>query len=73
MYKLKLVYDPEPRTQTLKESITYCAVVHLLVQHGIDCCQTSAAELAFETEGERFIAVISLSSSTSFTPVYVDD
>lgn len=73
MYTLKLIYTPEPRTQTLKESITFCAVVELLTQHGIDCCQTSASELVFESERDRFIAAIALSASPSFCVVYAED
>lgn len=73
MYKLKLVYEPEPRTQTLKESITYCAVVELLLSHGIDACQSSASELLFETERDRLVASLALSNSTSFRVVYAED
>ena len=72
MYGLKLVYHPEPYTQTLKESITYCAVIELLVDHGIDCVQTSASELVFESERDRFFASLALSDSTSFIVVYCD-
>lgn len=72
MYTVKLVYDPEPRTQTLKESITYCAVINLLLYHGIDCCQTSASQLVFESERDRFIAALVLSDSTSFRVQYCD-
>jgi ribosomal protein L44E len=68
MYTLKLVYDPEPRTQTLKESITYCATVELYTQHKIECYQTSASELVFESDRLRLLALLYLSSSRSFTP-----
>lgn len=73
MYALKLIYHPEPRTQTLKESITYCAVIELLVHHRIDCVQTSASELVFECERDRFIASLVLSTSKSFCVVYCED
>jgi hypothetical protein len=72
VYKLKLIYTPEPRTQTLKESITFCAVIELLTQHRIDCCQSSASELLFDTDRDRLIAILALSNSSSFTPVCVD-
>jgi hypothetical protein len=72
MYKLKLIYSPEPRTQTLKESVTYCASIDLYVQHGIDAAQCSASELLFDTERDRMFALLALSSSTSFTPVCVE-
>jgi len=71
LYKLKLIYDPEPRTQTLKESVTYCATIDLYTQHGIDACQCSASELLFDTERDRVLALLVLSSSRSFTPVAV--
>lgn len=71
MYKLKLIYDPEPRTQTLKESVTYCATIDLYTDHGIDCCQCSASELLFDTDRDRMFALLVLSASRSFTPVAV--
>lgn len=71
MYAIKLVYDPEPRTQTLKESITYCASIDLLLRHRIDSCQSSASVLLFDSERDRLIALIALSESRSFTPVCV--
>lgn len=72
MYKLKLIYDPEPRTQTLKETVTYCASITLLTDHGIDSAQFSATELIFDSERDRFFAMLYLSASASFRPVYVD-
>lgn len=68
MYRLKLVYDPEPKTQTLKETVTYCASLELYTQHQIECYQTSASELVFESDQERTLALLYLSSSSSFTP-----
>jgi hypothetical protein len=72
VYGIKLVYHPEPYTHALKESITYCAVIELLVDHGIDCVQTSASELVFESERDRFFASLALSNSASFCVVYSD-
>lgn len=69
MYTLKLIYDPEPRTQTLKESVTYCATIDLWVDHGIESFQTSASEIVFERERDRTLACLYLSASRSFTPV----
>ena len=68
MYKIKLVYDPEPKTQTLKESVTYCASMNLYQQHHIECYQTSASELAFEKDTDRTLALVYLTQSQSFTP-----
>ena len=71
MYEVKLVYDPEPYSTTLKESITYCATVELFLK-GIDTCQMSASRIAFDTDRDRVLGLIYLSESTSFTPVCVD-
>lgn len=68
MYTIKLIYNQEPRTQTLKESVTYCASLELYTQYGIECYQTSASELLFECERTRLLAYFYLSASSSFTP-----
>ena len=68
MYRLKLVYDPEPKTQTLKETVTYCASLELFTQHQIECYQTSASELVFEKDQNRTLALLYPSSRSSFTP-----
>jgi hypothetical protein len=72
VYKLKLIYDPEPRTQTLKETVTYCASIELYTDHGIDSAQCSATELLFESDRDRMFALLYLSASKSFTPVCVE-
>ena len=71
MYEVKLVYDPRPQTQTLVESITYCATVELFLR-GIYTSQASATRILFETERDRMLGLLILSGSTSFTPVCVD-
>lgn len=71
MYEVKLVYDPEPYSTTLKESITYCATIELFLK-GIHTSQTSASRIAFETDQDRLLGLIYLSGSTSFTPVCID-
>lgn len=71
-YKLKLVYDPEPKTQTLKETVTYCASIELYTNYSIESYQTSASELAFERDSDRVLALLYLSASTSFTPIVID-
>ena len=71
MYEIKLVYTPEPRTQILKESITYCATIDLFVHHGIDCFQTSATRIAFESDRDRVLGILLLSDSSSFEVVCV--
>jgi len=71
MYEVKLVYDPEPQTLTLKESITYCATVELFLR-GIYTAQSSATRILFETERDRTLGLLILSGSTSFTPVCVN-
>ena len=70
MFEVKLVYNPEPYSLTLKESITYCATVELFLR-GIHCAQCSASRLAFDTDRDRMLALLILSDSTSFTPVAV--
>ena len=72
MYKLKLIYDPEPRTQTLKETVTFCAANDLYIECGIDAAQCSASELLFDSDRDRVFALLYLSSSGSFTPVCVE-
>lgn len=72
MYKLKLVYSPEPRTQTLKETITYCACMDLYTHLNIESYQTSATVLEFESHNHRLLATVWLSSSSSFTVQWLD-
>ena len=67
MYTLKLVYDPEPVSQTLKESITFCASIELYTQLGIDAYQNSASTLVFERDAHRTIAGLYLSNSSRYT------
>ena len=66
------MYSPAPRTQTLKESITYCASVELQTQYLIECYQLSASVLAFERDCDRVLALVYLSDSTSFTAICID-
>ena len=70
MYEVKLIFDPEPYTLTLKESVTYCATVELFLR-GIHTCQSSATRIIFESERDRMLGLIYLSESTSFTPVCI--
>lgn len=72
MYTIKLIYDPEPRTQTLKETVTYCATLELYTRFNIDAFQTSATRIAFENDRDRMLGLIYLSESTSFRVVCVD-
>ncbi len=72
VYALKLVYTPEPKTQTLKESITFLASEYL-VGLGVYSVQTSASVLMFESDKDRLLALIALSGSPSYTVVCVDD
>jgi len=72
MYKIKLIYDPEPRTQTLKESVTYCATIDLFCDYGIESFQTSASEIVFESSKDQLWALLILSDSKSFKPIVID-
>ena len=71
MYEIKLVYHNEPRTLTLKESVTYCATIELFLR-GIHTAQMSATRIAFETDRDRLLGLILLSESQDFTPVCID-
>lgn len=71
MYTVKLIYDPEPYTTTLKESITYCATIELFLK-GIHTVQASATRIVFESDRDRMLGLIYLSESTSFTAVCID-
>lgn len=71
MYQVKLVYRNEPRTQTLKESVTYCATVELFLR-GLHTVQLSATRIAFETDRDRMLGLILLSESQDFTAVCID-
>jgi hypothetical protein len=71
MYVVKLIYDPQPFTITLVESITYCATVELFLR-GIHTVQMSATRIAFENERDLLLGLLILSESKSFTPVCVD-
>ena len=70
MYEVKLIYRNEPRTLTLKESVTYCATVELFL-HGIHTAQMSATRIAFESDRDRMLGLLYLSGSKDFTPVCV--
>jgi hypothetical protein len=72
MYAVKLIYDPEPKTITLVESITYVATVELFLR-GIHTVQTSATRIAFESDRDRVLGLIYLSESKSFRAVCVED
>ena len=65
MYVVKLVYDPEPYSVQLKESITYSVSVQLFLR-GIHCAQTSASRLAFDTDQDRVRAVLILGASSRY-------
>ena len=72
VFALKLVYTPEPKTQTLKESITFLASEYL-AGLGVYCVQTSASVLMFESDRDRCLAAIALSGSSSYRVVYTED
>lgn len=71
MYQIRLVYDPEPRTVTLVESITYVATVELFLR-GIHTVQLSATRIGFETDRDRLLGLLLLSESKSFKCVCID-
>ena len=71
MYEVKLIYRNEPRTQTLKESVTYCATIELFLR-GIHTVQLSATRIAFESDQDRTLGLIYLSESQDFWAVCID-
>ena len=73
MHTVKLIYNPEPRTQTLKETVTFCASLELYTQHGIESYQNSASTLMFTSSRDATLALIYLSNSGSFTPKYISN
>ena len=69
-YKLKLVYPQHKQfraSQSYKESITCATSLELLTAYGIHTTQPSASVLVFESERERTLAVLALSSAKEFT------
>lgn len=70
MHIVKLIYDPEPKTITLIESITYVATVELFLR-GIHTVQLSATRIAFESERDLVLGLLILSESKSFRAVAV--
>lgn len=70
MYEVRLIYTPEPKSITLKESITYCATIELFLR-GIHTHQMSATRIAFETDRDRVLGLVYLSESTSFRAVCI--
>jgi len=70
-FKLKLKYKPNS-SQQYKESITYCVLLDLLLEHNMRCTQSSASMLVFESDRDRTLASIVLSSAKEYTVVCVD-
>lgn len=69
-YSIKLVYPTHRQftpSQQYKESITYCALLDLLLEHNINATQSSASILTFESERDRTLAVLVLSGRSEYT------
>lgn len=71
MYSVKLVFDPPVPTQSLKESLVFCASVELYLR-GIPSTQTSASVLCFSSNRDLTLALLLLSASSRFTAVVVE-
>lgn len=71
MYSIRLEYSRSKDTQ-FKDSITYCALIDLLVTHDIHCTQSSDSILTFESDRDRTLAVLILSDRSEYTPVCLD-
>ena len=74
-YSIKLVYPSFKQhtpSQQYKESITYCALIDLLIEHNIHATQSSASILTFESDRDRMLAVLVLSRNSGYTVQYID-
>lgn len=63
-YSIKLVYPTH--SEVYKDSITYCALLDLLLEHHIHATQSSASILTFESERDRTLALLILSARTEY-------
>lgn len=70
-YGVKLIYDPQPKTQLQKESITFFAVTEL-ESYGVRGLQISASVIELESEQDQILALIILGSSSSFRVTVID-
>mgnify|MGYP007011818944 CR=1 FL=1 len=71
MNTVKLVYDPVPRTQSQKESITFLAILEL-ERAGIYAHQLSASVIQFDSARDLTIALLLLAASDSFRACVLD-
>lgn len=71
MYSLRLNYSSNSSEQ-YKDSITYCAVLDLYLNHGIDAAQSSASIITLETAQARTLALLALSGFKEYTVTVLD-
>lgn len=71
-YSIKLVYPLQPSSQFYKESITYCALIDLLLAHNIHATQSSASIITLESDRDRTLAVLALSGRSEYTVQCLD-
>ena len=71
MYSLRLNYSPASSEQ-YKDSITYCAVLDLYLNHGIDAAQSSASIITLESARDRTLALLALSGFKEYTVSVLD-
>jgi len=74
-YSIKLVYPTYKQhtpSQLYKESITYCALVDLLLEHNIHATQSSASIITLESARDRTLAVLALSGRSEYTVQCLD-
>lgn len=75
MYKLKLVYPSYKQfkpSNEYKENITYAATIDLYCKHRIECYQSSASVIEFETDSDRMLALLALSGTSSYSVKCLD-
>ena len=71
MYSLRLKYSTNSSEQ-YRDSITYCAVLDLYLNHGIDAAQSSASIITLESARDRTLALLALSGFKEYTVSVLD-
>jgi hypothetical protein len=75
MYKLKLLfpsYKQHTPSNEYKETLTYTATIDLYCKHRIECYQSSASVIEFETDQDRMLALLALSGTSSYSVKCLD-
>ena len=68
-YEIEFVYSSNTAADEFQEEVTYCACIELYTRYRIPSYQTSQTRIAFSSEAHRTLAMVLLSSSSSYTVV----